>query len=77
MRAHGGFDAGVVAQAGEVGQRAVRGREVGEGEEGVEGVCCFVLGFAVVVGAGGRGGFDGGGGSLSGRRGGLGEGGEI
>ena len=51
--AHAGFDAGVVAQALEESLRAGRVGEVAEGEDGVEGVGCLVLGFlpvAVAVG---------------------------
>ena len=52
MLAHCGFDAGVVAEAFEELARAGRVGEVGEWEDGVEGVGCFVLGFAPIAGAG-------------------------
>ena len=49
MFAHAGFDAGIVAEALEVAEGARWLREVGEREEGMEGVGCFVLGFAPVA----------------------------
>ncbi len=58
VKAHGGDDAGVGAEAGEEGEGAGGVGEVREGEEGVEGVGCFFLGFAPVAVAGGGGGFE-------------------
>ena len=46
---HGGFDARVIAEALEVFERARGFREVGEWEEFMKGVGCFVVDFARVA----------------------------
>lgn len=57
MRGHGGEDAGVGAEAREVGERVRGVGQVREREECVEGVGCVGVGFAEVAVVGGGGGF--------------------
>lgn len=57
--AHGGFDAGVVAEALEEAEGAVGIREVGEWAEGLECVLRFFLDLLVVAVSRWGGGFDG------------------
>ena len=47
--AHAGFDAGIVAQTLEEFLRPRRAGKVVEGEDGVEGVGCLILGFLPIT----------------------------
>ena len=59
MFTHAGFDASIIGEALEVALRTRGVGEVGEGEDAVEGVGCFLLSFAPVSMAGGGCGFNG------------------